>query len=463
MKGSQRKLTRRRLLEVGTLAAGSVIVAACGQAPASSTQPTPTAAGVKPASRAVSGQIVFMDGITSHADIAPAWGEKFMAQTPGVKVDVQFIGKGEDMANQLLVQTAAGNPPDVFTFFQEIIPITAAVEKNLVLQLDDLIKADNYDLSDFLPQAIELNRWEGKLYAIPRDYGNQQIYYNVDLFKKEGVPLPARDWTDTTWTYERYLEAAKALTKESGGQASQFGVLLNTAWRPWASFVYCNGGKIVDSDGRGIATSFAIAEDAAVEGLQFLQDLIYKYKVAPPPSGTNAWSPDLGPVEVFGTNKVGMLVGNPTQALNFQKFTAFEWDVAPLPVGKGGKRGTGGGGTAWSIAKATKNPEAAWAFLKFITTAQAQLDEVAAGATTPSRKSVVTSKQFQDPAKPPKNVKSFAEAQAYVVRDPVNSAWGDIFAKAVVPNIQFLFAGKEDARTITQKIKAEGDSLWRKT
>jgi multiple sugar transport system substrate-binding protein len=422
-----------------------------------------TAAKPAAAAKSVAGQIVFMDGIPAHSNLCEEWAQKFTAQNPGVKVDVQFIARGEDMTKQLLVQAAGGNPPDVFTYLQEIIPITAAVEKNLLYQLDDLIKAENHDLSDFLPQAIQLNSWDGKVYALPRDYGNQQVYYNVDLFQKKGVPLPATDWTDTTWTFERYLEAAKAITEESGGQASQFGILLNTAWRPWASFVYGNGGKIVNADANGVATSFAIADDPAVEGLQFLQDLVYKHKVAPPPSGTAAWSADLGPFEVFGTSKVGMLIGNPSQAQTFRKITAFQWDVAPLPVGKGGKRGTGGGGTAWSIARVTKNPEAAWAFLKFITTAQAQLDEVAIGATTPSRKSVVTSKEFQDPAQPPKNAKSFAEAQGYVVRDPVNTNWSDIFSKAVAPNIQLLFAGKEDARTVTRMIKEQGDSMWGKT
>ncbi|MCC6175956.1 MAG: extracellular solute-binding protein [Chloroflexi bacterium] len=496
--------SRRYFLRTGALAVGSVVLAACGQsapasspaAPASGAQPTaakpapaatakpaapaaaspaasPAASGAaassaaasasKPAGKALSGKMVFMDGIASHAKLAQEWGDKFKAQNPGVDVTVQFIAKGEDMVKQLLVQTAGGTPPDVFTYFQENIPITAAIEKNLLLDLDDRIKGDNYDLSDFLPQAIELNKWDGKIYALPRDYGNQQIYYNVDLFKKKGVPLPATDWTDTTWTFDRYLEAAKAITEESGGQASQFGLVVNTAWRPWATFVYCNGGKIVNTDSRGIATSFAVGDDSAVEALQFLQDLIYKHKVAPPPSGTSAWSPDLGPVEVFGTNKVGMLLGNPSQVQAFRKITAFEWNVAPIPVGKGGKRGTGGGGTAWSIAKSSKNPDAAWGMLTFITSAQAQLDEVAAGATTPSRKSVVTSKEFQDPNQPPKNAKSFAEAQSYVVRDPVNSLWSDIFSKAVVPNIQLLFAGKSDAKTVAKQIKDQGDSMWAKT
>jgi multiple sugar transport system substrate-binding protein len=487
--------SRRRFIRAGALATGAVLLAACGQAapaakpaeskpaeskPAATTAPAAPAAkpaeskpaeaarpadAAKPAApaKAVSGSIVFMDGIAGHAKVAPEWGQKFMAQNSGVKVDVQFIADGGKMVEQLLVQTAGGNPPDVFTYFQEIIPITAALEKNLLYQLDDLVKGENLDLSDFLPQAITLNSWDGKLYAIPRDYGNQQIYYNVDLFQKKGVPLPATDWTDTTWTFDKYLEAAKAMTEEANGQPVSFGVLMNIAWRPWASFVYSNGGKVVNANPQGIATGFAIAEEPAVEALQFLQDLVYKHKVAPPPSGTSAWSTDLGPVEVFNTGKVGMLLGNPSQVQAFQKITAFKWDVAPLPVGKGGKRGTGGGGTAWSIAKGSKNVDAAWALLKYITTPQAQQDEVAAGATTPSRKSVVTSKEFQNPEKPPKNAKSFAEAQGYVVRDPVNTTWTDIFSKAVAPNMQLLFAGKENAQTITKMIKDQGDSMWGKT
>ncbi len=376
-----------------------------------------------------------------------------------MKVQVNFIADGGQMNNQLLVQTAGGTPPDVFTFFQENIPIDAAVDKNLLLQIDDLIKRDSYDLSDFLPQAVELNRWEGKLYALPRDYGNQQVYYNVDMFKKKGVPLPATDWNDTTWTFDKYLQAAQALTETSGGKTTQWGILTNTAWRPWASFVYSNGGKVVNADANGVATSIALTDDAAVGGLQFLQDQIYKYKVAPEPSASS----DLGPVDFFGTNKVGMLIGNPTQVESFRKITAFTWDVAPLPVGQGGKRGSGGGGTAWSIAKATKNPDAAWAFLQFITTAKAQLQEVAIGATTPSRKSVVNSKEFLSPEKPPRNAQSFAQAQGYVIRDPVNVNWLNIQSKVITPNIQLLFGGKADAKTVAKTIKDQADPMWGKT
>jgi hypothetical protein len=50
-----------------------------------------------------------------------------------------------------------------------------------------------------------------------------------------------------------------------------------------------------------------------------------------------------------------------------------------------------------------------------------------------------------------------------VVRDPVNTTWTDIFSKAVAPNVQLLFAGKENAQTVTKMIKDQGDSMWGKS
>src|SRR5581483_10563859 len=104
---------------------------------------------------------------------------------------------------------------------------------------------------------------------------------------------------------------------------------------------------------------------------------------------------DQGMQGFFGTGKVGMVIDNPSQYGAYIKFDKFEWDVAPFPIGpKGTKRGVGGGGTAWAMLAATKNPDAAWKFLQFMTSEKAQQQEVAAGATTPSRTKVVQSDAF---------------------------------------------------------------------
>ena len=140
-----------------------------------------------------------------------------------------------------------------------------------------------------------------------------------------------------------------------------------------------------------------MADEATVEALQFLQDLMYKHEVSPRPDLES----ELGGVELFSTGRVAVMLNNPSAVNQFRAIEAFKWDVATLPIGKAERRGTGGGGTGWASGAATKIPDEAWGFLKHITSAQAQLDEVAVGATTPSRVSVVTSEAFLDPNKPP--------------------------------------------------------------
>jgi multiple sugar transport system substrate-binding protein len=422
-------------------------------AAAAAPKPTEAPAAAKPATGAApGGKIVFMNGITSHSKLTEQWATEYSKANAGSTVEPQFVA--QDFNTKLQTLVAGGTPPDVFTFYQENIPIVAAVERNLLFPLDDLIRSDKYDIEAFLPQAVNLNKWKGKTYAIPRDYGNQQVYYNLDLFEKAKLPAPGTTWTDTSWTYDKYLEAAKAITNPG---EKVWGIIVNNAWRPWASFVYSNGGAVVKADQEGLATEFAIADDAAVEGLQFLQDLIHKHKVAPGPEATT----DVGPVDLFGTGKVGMLVGNPSQAAAFRRFDKIRWDVAPLPVGRGGKRGTGGGGTAYAMAQATKNQPLAWSFLRFITSEKAQYDEVAIGATTPSRKSVVESKEFLTPDKPPKNARSYAEAQGYVVRDPVHAKWPEVQTQIVNKNVELLWGNKADARTVAKTIKEQGDARFK--
>ena len=97
--------------------------------------------------------------------------------------------------------------------------------------------------------------------------------------------------------------------------------------------------------------------------------------------------------------------------------------------------------------------------MKYISSAEAQLDEVRAGATTPSRVSVITSKDFIDPSKPPAHAAAFAQAQEYVVRDPVHTRWPEVFQRVITPNMDTLWGGTKSAAEVAQKIKTDGDKL----
>lgn len=449
-----RSLNRRDFLRGAALASASVVgLAACAPAvPAGA----PAAAGGESAPAAEEVTLTFIvDTINEgHVKARDGWAQSFMEANPGVKIDHQTVP--QEYTTKIQTLFAAGTPADIYRYLQEVTPIITVVDKQMHLGLDDYFAADNYDLSDFRPDAIALYQWEGKTYALPRDYGNQNLFYNIDLFEAAGLELPPADWEDTTWTFDKFLETALALTKTEGDRTTQWGFLVNRGQRPWASWLYSNDGALVHKDDRGVATDCALTDEGSVEALQFVQDLMYVHAVAPRPDLES----ELGGFELFASGIVGMMINNPSSVNQYRTIESFKWDVATIPIGRGPSRGTGGGGTGWAAAAATKAPDWAWEFVKYISSPEAELDEVAAGATTPSRVSVITSEAFIDPTKPPANAAAFAQAQEYVVRDPVHVRWPEITQRIYNPKMDLLWSGAEDAATVAQMIKEEADPLF---
>jgi multiple sugar transport system substrate-binding protein len=424
-------LSRRAFLRGAAAVTGVATLAACvpaapGAAPASE--------GEAPAGESVTLTFVVDTINEGHVEVRNQWAADFAAANPGVTIDHQPVPQDYNVKIQTLF--AAGTPPDVYRYLQEVTPIITVAQKNLHLQLDDYIAAESYDLSDFRPEAVELYRWEEKLYALPRDYGNQNFFYNVDLFEADGVALPPADWEETGWTFETFLDAATTLTKREGERTTQWGFLVNRAQRPWASWLYSNGGALVHMDDRGVATETAMTDEASVEALQFIQDLMHTHEVAPTPDAES----ELGGFDLFASGRVAMMVNNPSAVNRYRTIEAFRWDVATIPLGKAERRGTGGGGTGWAAAATTGAPDWAWKFVAYISSPEAELDEVAVGATTPSRVSVVTSEEF--------------------LRDPVHVLWPEITQRIYTPKMDELWSGVKDAATVAQEIAAEANPLF---
>ncbi|HEV2126687.1 MAG TPA: extracellular solute-binding protein, partial [Chloroflexota bacterium] len=247
----------RRYVVSGVAALPVVVLAACGQTAAP--QATGTEKGgaqSNPAGQTPAGaklntaaSLFFMNSMGGpYAGVMEEWATTFQEKT-GVKVETS--PGTQDFANKLDSSFAAGTPPDIFIYHQERIPIVAGVERKMLLRLDDYVKRDRYDLNDFRKDSIDLYRWKGGLYALPRDYGLQLVWYNVDHFQRAGVKPPPANWQDTSWTFNTLLEAARKLTVRSGSNVSQWGLRVNRAWRPWASWVYSNGGAVVKKNGDG--------------------------------------------------------------------------------------------------------------------------------------------------------------------------------------------------------------------
>jgi len=452
---TKRRMSRREFLRSSVVAAGLVTLAACAPTSPGATQSSSESTDGPAAGDEEITLTFIVDTINEgHVRMRDKWAEEFMAANPNVTIDHQPIP--QEYVTKIQTLYAAGTPPDLYRYLQEVTPIITVAEKDLHLQLDDFIASDDYDLSDFRPDAVELYRWEGETYALPRDYGNQNLFYNLDLLEEAGIEPPPVDWEETSFTFDVFLDMCMKLTKRDGDRTEQWGFLVNRGQRPWASWVYSNGGALVHKDERGVATDCALTDEGSVEALQFIQDLMYKHQVSPTPDLES----ELGGFDLFASGRVGIMLTNPSAVNRFRTIETFGWDVATLPIGNADRRGTGGGGTGWAVTAATQHPTVAWEFLKHICSAQAELDEVSVGATTPSRISVVTSDAFLDPNLPPKNAKGFAQAQEFVVRDPVHVRWPEITQRIYNPKMDLLWSGTEDAATVAQMIKDEADPIF---
>jgi len=328
------------------------------------------------------------------------WNEKlklFYKDHPHIRVRLEFT-PWERTFDKLLISTAGGKAPDA-SIISSIWFVPCAA-KGLLEDLGPYVERDkNFDIEDFYPAAINgWGQYGGKLYAIPAGIDIYAMYYNKTMFDKYGVPYP-----DETWDWNKYLWAAKKLTKDldGDGRTDQWGTTQNM----WQTYVWQNGGDIVDKTGK----KCLLDRPEAIEALQFMGDLRDKYHVAP----TAAELADIGTKNLFTNGKVGMYFsGSWAVPLYFEKeIKNFEYDVAPVPKGK--YRATFFGGASYAILKGSKHKKEAWELVKFMVRREALRERAIKEQVVPSRISVAESNAFLHLSGPPKHRKVFLDAIAY--------------------------------------------------
>src|SRR5579883_2581142 len=214
-------------------------------------------------------------GASENGDFKPVF-DAFAKEYPNIDAVYAPFNTGYTPEYiQKLLTTIAGNvAPDVFKINPSPYFGTLASQGALA-QLDPFVKADpTIDFADYFTPHVEACQYKGKLYALPNDGAPQAMWYNVDAFKSAGVELPTKDWT-----WQNLLDAGKQLTKTSNGRPLQFGV-----GRPdWLSWVWSNGGDLLDADG----LKCVLDTPEAIAAFQWLQDASTRSKVMPSPADLN--------------------------------------------------------------------------------------------------------------------------------------------------------------------------------
>ena len=299
--------------------------------------------------------------------------DAFHAAVPKITVKVT-VSDWDPYWDKLQTSIAGGDAPDVFAMDGPLFPDYQS--RDVLLDLKPFIDRDGYDLTQLADQAVADFTTPTGQYGLPRDLNVVALYYNKKMFDAAAIAYP-----DETWDWAKLVEVGKQLTiRDAAGKATQWGFYTESTDMEnyWSSLVWQNGGDIISADRK----TNLIGSDEAAGGIQFLQDLIWKDKIMPDPA---AWPADSG--DAFEQGKAAM-EANGSWLVATHQAAGIDFGIAPLPKGSAGQA-TSINPTGAVVYKGSKNPEAAWAFVKYLASPEAQTKIMELRASLPANKEVL--------------------------------------------------------------------------
>lgn len=301
--------------------------------------------------------------------------QEFERRHPGVRVKIENIPGEGQYVPKLLMMFVAKRAPDVMHLDASYASVF--IDNDLLLDLTPTIKADeSFDLDRYFTNVVDVGRRGTALYAIPLDFTPLVLYYNKALFDEAKVPYPKPGWT-----CEDFLATAKALTIErpKNPAKKQYGMhFIN--WMPlWVPWIWTHGGDVLSPDGQHAEGYFN--SDKSIAAIQFLTDLITRYKVAPSHSEAAAAGVDL-----FRAGRAAMNVAGHWMIIDYRS-DGINFGVTMLPTDTGHPK-TVIYESGLAINRETKQRELAWEYVKFMTSAEVQKIRVSGGLAISAQKDV---------------------------------------------------------------------------
>jgi multiple sugar transport system substrate-binding protein len=311
---------------------------------------------------------------------------------------------------------AAGIPPDVFTInyrrFGQFAIKGALQPVEQYLANSRIVKA-----GDYYPAALDAFKFKGRQYCIPQNLSSLEVYYNKSLFEAAQLPLPKAGWT-----WDEFLKDAKALTKDTNGDGriDQYGLGVQPSTIRLVAFVWAHGGEIVDNP--DTPTRLTIDSGPALEAFQWFVNLQVKEHVVP----SKADEATEGDLSRFEHGTLGMYLNSRVQTPELRATIGnrFQWDVAPMPVGK--NTATVLHSDGYCISSDSTNKDLAWAFTEFATGPDGQKQIVLTGRTVPSLQAVAQSPAFLVSAEPPAGSQIYLDMAPYIRRVPIMTTWLEV-------------------------------------
>lgn len=199
------------------------------------------------------------------------------------------------------------------------------------------------------------------IFALPQYLGTIAMYYNAEMLDNMGINRPSPS-LDSKMDWDDFESMAKKLTRDTNGDAKidVYGFKKDWNGHRVGYWMQAAGAEFYRD---GDNSRSALDSDAAVKGLEFLQNLRWGSHVIAPPGVSPSWEKGQAAIEEDGSFRLVSRLG--TQQSGAPKIP-FSWNVFPMPIGPSGQRATMATIDGYAVSKASKHPLEAYALTKFL-------------------------------------------------------------------------------------------------
>lgn len=125
-----------------------------------------------------------MGGVNGQA--IDALVEKFNEENEyGITVNAQYQGEYDDSLNKLKSAQIGNMGADLVQVYE--IGTRFMIESGWITPMQNMVDADNYDLSQIEPNLASYYTIDDELYSMPFNSSTPIMYYNKDMFEKAGI------------------------------------------------------------------------------------------------------------------------------------------------------------------------------------------------------------------------------------------------------------------------------------
>lgn len=307
--------------------------------------------------------------------------EQFEEQNPNIAIEVQVLPWTE-INPQLIQAVSVGKGPDVVRIAIDSFDLHFAAG-SLYPLTEFTDRWDEEEKNDWLLPWTE-GLFQGDKMALPIEHRVGMMMYREDFLSEIGVESFPNTWDELgkicgELSKKGYVGLGLGLSYGGTGNS-----LMEWLW----PVVWSAGGTLIDEEGNA-----TLATEPVVKAMSLLHDLVHKYEAIPREALT--WDVN-GVFQGIQAGRVACSLWLTHGLMTARQSVGDDLKVAPVPSIDGdGFAPAYVGGWQMAMAATVTDKEAAWKFIEFMTSADAQLENAKVAGEMPSRRSVYEDPWFQ--------------------------------------------------------------------